>query len=629
MPAILKSELRSMSTRLLVVAMYAILVAGGLTMVYPFLLMASGSLKSNVDVQDYDIVPLFWHDDAMLYRKYIEEKCNERFNDFAENYVSSAFSFADVMPPPAANSVLLKDWSDFTGEPVPRGFYRLGASISRDGANVPPNLRAFRRHIQSQCGGDVRALQERYGINTPNWMVVAPPYEPLTDRGHKPSEEPLHVEFYRFKESRPAHERIYLNLDHAFAAFVSVLPKYGRDVAVFNRMNHTRLASFEELSLPERCPDEPHAASDWEAYVRSSMNPRFIALDPGARTGFATFLERRYVRMERLNALYLEPGQPPYTRFGEVPFPTDTHARPARFTDMADFIQDTGLLPARDIRIDTPSARWRHFLKDRYADASLAAKAHGRAYKSFAVIPMPQAEVDFAYCRMHAGQLRRHFSGRNFKMVFEYILLYGRGIRNTILYCALAVLAALTVNPMAAYALSRYKLRGQYKIILFLIATMAFPPVVTMIPNFLLIRELGLLNTFAALILPGMANGYSIFLLKGFFDSLPREMYEAADIDGASEWQKFWIIAMSLSKPILAVIALGAFLGAYSNFMMAFILCQDQRMWTLMVWLFKLQSFASQGVVFASLMVAAVPTLIMFVLCQNLIIRGIVVPTEK
>ena len=67
---------------------------------------------------------------------------------------------------------------------------------------------------------------------------------------------------------------------------------------------------------------------------------------------------------------------------------------------------------------------------------------------------------------------------------------------------------------------------------------MAFPAVVTMIPNFLLLRDLGLLNTFAALLLPGMANGYSIFLLKGFFDSLPRELYEAAEIDGANEWIK-------------------------------------------------------------------------------------------
>ena len=242
---------------------------------------------------------------------------------------------------------------------------------------------------------------------------------------------------------------------------------------------------------------------------------------------------------------------------------------------------------------------------------------------------MPQSEFDWDYVQKNKNNLRKRYLFRNYQMVLDYILLYGKGMSNTVIYCVLSILLALLVNPLAAYALSRYNLPSQYKILLFLIATMAFPAVVTMIPNFLLLRDLGLLNTFAALLLPGMANGYSIFLLKGFFDSLPRELYEAAEIDGANEWIKFWIITMNLSKPILAVIALGAFNAAYSNFMYAFILCQDREMWTLMVWLYQLQQFSGQGVVFASLIIAAIPTLLVFICFQNVILRGIVVPTEK
>jgi multiple sugar transport system permease protein len=163
----------------------------------------------------------------------------------------------------------------------------------------------------------------------------------------------------------------------------------------------------------------------------------------------------------------------------------------------------------------------------------------------------------------------------------------------------------------------------------FLMATMAFPAEVSLIPGFLLLKDLNLLNTFWALIVPGAANGYAIFLLKGFFDSLPRELYESAMIDGASEWRMFWGITMSLSKPILAVIALGAFTGAYGAFMFALLVCQDERMWTIMVYLYQLQQEFSQPVVFASLIVAAVPTLLVFVFCQNIIMRGIVVPVEK
>jgi multiple sugar transport system permease protein len=158
---------------------------------------------------------------------------------------------------------------------------------------------------------------------------------------------------------------------------------------------------------------------------------------------------------------------------------------------------------------------------------------------------------------------------------------------------------------------------------------MTFPPMVTMIPNYLLMKDIGFLNTFYALIIPGMANGYSIFLLKGFFDSLPRELYEAADIDAASEFHKFWHIAMSLSKPILAVIALGAFNGAYSNFMFAVVLCPDEKMWTLMVWLVQMQAFSSRGAMMASLVLSAIPTLVVFIFAQNIILRGIVLPVEK
>ena len=200
---------------------------------------------------------------------------------------------------------------------------------------------------------------------------------------------------------------------------------------------------------------------------------------------------------------------------------------------------------------------------------------------------------------------------------------------NTVIYCTLAIVLALTINPLAAYAMSRYKMPSTYKILLFCLCTMAFPPMVTAIPNFLMLRRLGLLNTFAALVLPGMANGYAIFLLKGFFDSQPRELYESAQLDGASEWTLFWQIAMSLSKPILAVIALQAFTMAYSNFMFAFVVCQDEKMWTLMVWLYQLQQRSGQAVMYASLIIAAIPTFLIFLFCQNIIMRGIVVPSEK
>ncbi len=191
------------------------------------------------------------------------------------------------------------------------------------------------------------------------------------------------------------------------------------------------------------------------------------------------------------------------------------------------------------------------------------------------------------------------------------------------------VLGTLTVNPLCAYALSRFNLRATYKILLFLLATMAFPAEVSAIPAFLLIKHLHLLGTYWALILPGIAHGYSIFLLKGFFDSLPKELYEAAMMDGATEMQMYWKITLQLSKPVLAVIALWTFTAAYGSFMWAFLVLQNPKMWTLMVWLYQMQIWAPQFLVYAGLVLAALPTLLVFIFCQNIIMRGIIIPSEK
>ena len=86
---------------------------------------------------------------------------------------------------------------------------------------------------------------------------------------------------------------------------------------------------------------------------------------------------------------------------------------------------------------------------------------------------------------------------------------------------------------------------------------------------------------------------------------------------------------MNLRKPILAVIALNTFTLAYSNFMFALLICQNQSMWTITVWLYQLQTKSGPGLIYASLLLAAIPTLLAFVLCQNVIMRGIIVPVEK
>ncbi len=243
--------------------------------------------------------------------------------------------------------------------------------------------------------------------------------------------------------------------------------------------------------------------------------------------------------------------------------------------------------------------------------------------------PMPADAFDVHQVETRGGALRREFSGRNYAYVLDYLLLNSRALGNTVLFCLLAVLTQLTVNPLAAYALSRYPIRASGKILLFLLATMAFPAEVAMIPSFLLLKDLGLLNTFAALVLPTVASGYMIFLLKGFFDSLPQELFEAGQLDGARETTLLTRIALPLSKPVLGYLGLLAFMGAYGAFLYAFLVAQDQKMWTLMVWIYQLQNIAPKAVMMAALTLAALPTLAVFLLAQRVIMRGIVLPGER
>jgi len=219
----------------------------------------------------------------------------------------------------------------------------------------------------------------------------------------------------------------------------------------------------------------------------------------------------------------------------------------------------------------------------------------------------------------------------NYRLVGQYLFQRGRAFFNTLLLVLLSVFAHLTVNPLAAYALSRFRMRSTEKILLFLLATMAFPTAVTAIPGFLLVRDLGLLNTLAALVLPTVASGMSIFILKGFFDALPRELYEAAAIDGASETTVFLKITLPMTTPILAVNALNSFVAAYNSWEWAFLVCQKESNWTLAVWMYQMsqQMGGQPWCVMAGFVLVSIPTAVVFLACQKIILRGIVLPSMK
>jgi multiple sugar transport system permease protein len=635
MPIIARIGRRSPRVRVLVFCIYVVLTLGSLTTLYPLLIMLAGSTKSGVDVSDFSAVPPFLRHDVELYRKHVEALFNESLDGMNLTYDTEVASFEVLEPPAAPNARLAQAWRDFLPEAeLPFYAWTLAYTNTPVSRTIPRQLREFKRFLQQRFADDLGRLNRELGTEFVTWNSLYISGQDTTIRRALPTSEPYALAFREFRRQAGPEWRVYLNLE-GFYKRLFLKPQYGRTLDDYNRQHGTTHASWSEVRLPPRYPAEAPAKvrEDWESFVRQTLNLLWLRADPEAAEPYRAFLAAKYHTVGNLN----QRCGTAYTSFAEVPLVEEPPFAGVTLSDWDSFVTGwedpaSGALHQADIRhlrIGSPDMRFRQWLQDRFGTVAAANTDLGTRFTDFAEIVPPQEAFHWFEFQQARGELRREFLTRNYRAVLEYMLFHGRGIANTVLYCALAVALALVVNPIAAYAMSRYRMPTVYKVLLFLLLTMAFPPMVTQIPVFLMLRQLGLLNTFAALLLPGLANGYSIFLLKGFFDSLGQELYESAQIDGAGEWVMFWHITMALSKPILAVIALNAFTAAYSNFMFALLICQDPGMWTLMVWLYRLNGGSGAGVIYASLIIAAIPTLLVFVFCQNIIMRGIVVPVEK
>ncbi len=618
-------------------------------MLYPSTLMVAASPTSEVDTADQKVIPSFLRDEAALYRKHIEGLFNESLNQMRWAYDSGAPMFRAVDPPADSSGfALVPDWREFLqAEALPVTAYEVGyLAAPQSRGTLPSVLRDLKETLEKTYGNDIARLNQALGTTFSGWNTLyIRPRNGLERRGAQ-AECPLDRAIAAFTSRQPLENRYYFSAEGFYkSAFLKVL--YGSDLSGYNRAHGTTYPSWDTIHLEQRAPAPDRTSAlerdDWERFVRGILNLAWIRATPGAAAGYRNFLRAKYGDI----AVYCQRYGTECAGFEQVPFPEQPPAAGVALSDWESYLQgwrhpSTGeflVMPVDTLVLDTVDFRFRDWLRKKYGTleslnrhlaASDAKVVAGRSsMASWLSILPPQRAFHYLAFKESTTALRLEFATRNVRSVIDYMARHGRAVLNTALYCGLSVLCALIFNPLAAYALSRYRPRSTYRILLFMMLTMAFPPMVTQIPVFLMLREFNLLNSFAALILPGLANGYTIFLLKGFFDSLPRELYECAQLDGAGEFRLFWQLTLRLSTPVLAVTALGAFTVAYSNFMMALLVCQDERMWTIMPWLYQLQASSGQGVVFASLLMASLPTLLVFTLCQKVIMQGIVVPVEK
>lgn len=206
-----------------------------------------------------------------------------------------------------------------------------------------------------------------------------------------------------------------------------------------------------------------------------------------------------------------------------------------------------------------------------------------------------------------------------------------RWFLNSVLVAGTGTVCYLLLTSMAAYAFSRLQFPGRNVLFLVVIATLIIPGQVTIIPVFLLLQKLHWFNTYYALIVPGLAGAFGVFLLRQFFLTIPKELEEAALIDGCKRAGIYWRVILPLGKPALATLAIFSFLGGWNDFMLPLIATNEIEMRTLPVGLtIFLGRYSMQyGLVMATAVIATLPVLVMFLLFQRHIIRGVVLTGLK
>jgi multiple sugar transport system permease protein len=213
----------------------------------------------------------------------------------------------------------------------------------------------------------------------------------------------------------------------------------------------------------------------------------------------------------------------------------------------------------------------------------------------------------------------------NFAQIFEE-LPFARLIVNSFIFAGGVTAFALLFDSLAAYALARIDFRGSRVLLVAIIASLMIPFQATLIPIYQLVSDLGWVNTYAGLIAPRAADAFGIFFLRQFFLSLPRDLDNAARLDGASEWRIFWNVVLPNARPALLTLAIFTFVNNWNDLLWPLVFTTDVEMGTITSGLTLLTGpggIIPQGVMMAGSLIAVLPLAIMFLLVQRRFIESV------
>jgi multiple sugar transport system permease protein len=201
----------------------------------------------------------------------------------------------------------------------------------------------------------------------------------------------------------------------------------------------------------------------------------------------------------------------------------------------------------------------------------------------------------------------------------------GRWFVNTLIVSTATTALVLVVDALAAYAYARLDFPGRRVLFALLLATLFLPGVMFLVPNFVTVAQLGMLNNFSGVIIPALAGVFGVYFMRQFYETIPKELEEAAYIDGAGTFQTFMQVVLPLTKGALATLAVITFLAAWNDFLWALLVLKDRAVQTLQPGLRTLQgAYTSEyGLMMAGAVIVAVPVLLVYVFLQRYVVQSV------
>ncbi len=345
----------------------------------------------------------------------------------------------------------MKDWQEFAAALAPE--YTDLAHQEQVSRMTPECVHLYRDFLERRFKGDCDAMNRIYRETFFGWGDnITLPTDHFEDRQTRLLSTLKYRDFLSFKQGLAPRYRIPVSMDGMWYGTLSA--EYGKDLKAISAAHGTTYATIAEVRLPDRLPANQKVAADWVTYVRNELPFHYLRVDAAAAADFRQALQQRYGTIQSLNHVY----QKNYSDWSQVPFSESVPEEEAPRLDWTDFVT-TSARP-QFFHLRTPEVLYQEWLAKKYGSVAALNQVYGTRYAAFAVVDPPRYESEWAEMVANKSAIKHEFVVRNYREVIEYFTVHGRAIWNTFVLVAGLLLVTLIINPLAAFALSRYQLPG-------------------------------------------------------------------------------------------------------------------------------------------------------------------------